>query len=142
MVDAESALHTEFVIDLLKIHGVDLEVFPASLGKIMNPCDEFFHSALKRNYYKQVHANIETARERKYEFIRQAYYSISEETIKNYFTHCGLLGEEEPRTVMERLLHSSNINNLSSEKQELHCQQIEAFESWCYDNKSWYDPHV
>lgn len=141
-MDDESALHTEFVRDLLKSHGVDMEVFPASLGKIMNPCDEFFHSDLKRCYYKLVHENIATAHERKYEFIRRAYYSIPEETIKNYFFHCGLLGDEEPRLVMERLLHSSKANYVNPEFRDLHCQQVEAFESWCYNNKSWYDPNI
>jgi hypothetical protein len=139
IVDAESALHTEFVRDLLGSYGVELEVFPASLGKIMNPCDEYFHSPFKRFYYKLVHENVETSHERKYEFIRQAYYSIDEETIVEYFFHCGLLGNEEPRLVVERLIHSSKINYVNPRFQDLHCHQVEAFERWCYDNK--YDPN-
>lgn len=140
-MDDESALHTEFVRELLRTNGVDLEVFPSGLGKIMNPCDEFFHSEFKRFYYKLVHENIQTAHERKYEFIRKAYYSVSEETIKNYFYHCGLLGEEEPRLVIERLLRSSKLCYGLPAYQELHCRQVEAFESWCFKNKSWYDPN-
>jgi hypothetical protein len=139
LVDSESALHTDFVRELLGSYGVEMEVFPPSLGKIMNPCDEFFHSPFKRFYYKLVHENLETARERKYEFIRQAYYSIQEETIVKYFHHCGLLGNEEPSEVIERLVHSSKLNFVHPDFQELHCRQVEAFESWCYENK--YDPN-
>jgi hypothetical protein len=133
-------LHTEFVRDLLKSHGIELEVFPSSLGKLMNPCDEFFHSDFKSYYYKLVHENVQTAHERKYEFIRKAY-SISEATIKNYFYHCGILGDEEPKLVIERLIHSSRLNCVLPEYQELHCRQVEAFESWCYKNKNWFDPN-
>jgi hypothetical protein len=72
LVDSEKALSTENVTDLMSSRGVMVKVFPPGLGKLMNPCDAYFHSMFKRNYYRKVHLNIDTVAERKYEFMRQA----------------------------------------------------------------------
>jgi hypothetical protein len=109
--------------------GVQVAVFPPGLGKLMNPCDAYFHSLVKRYYYKLVHQNIETTKERKFIFIKEAYFSVSEETIVSFFNHCGILGETNPDVVINNLLSEGLHPN--KKFAELHTQQIEAYESWC-----------
>jgi hypothetical protein len=138
LVDSESALSTQNVVDLLENWGVKVAVFPPGLGKLMNPCDAYFHSLVKRYYYRLVHQNIETAKERKYVFIREAYYSVSENSIVSFFTHCGILGDKNPEEVMNNLLSEGLCPN--KKFRELHTQQIEAYEAWCFINGK--DPKI
>jgi len=132
LVDAEPALSTEGVVFALSSAGVEIDVFPPILGKFMDPCDEYFNSVFKRAYYKSVHLDIANAKERKYELMRQAYFGVPEEAVLHFFHHCGLIGNEDPESVMDRLL--SEGAKIDEEYWKFHCEQIEAYESWCWRN--------
>ncbi len=132
LVDRESALSTDNVMDLLRNYGVTVAIFPPGLGKLMNPCDAFFHSVVKREYYKLVHQNVDTAEERKYLFMKKSYFSVREETIVSYFTRCGIVGDTSPEEIVENLLSEGLHPN--PKFTQFHIEQLEAYEGWCLIN--------
>ncbi len=132
LVDSENALRTQNVLALLDGWGVKVGVFPPGLGKLMNPCDSYFHSLVKRRYYQLVNENVSSAVERKLMLIRQAYFSVSENSILSFFEHCGIIGEKEPEDLVNHLL--SEGLHPSKKFADFHRQQVEAYEGWCKIN--------
>lgn len=133
--DAEAAFDTEDVRDFLASMGVTKLTFPKGLGHLMNPCDNEFHAEVKKRYY-QLLAGLQTSttkldKETKFNFIKDAYYGGSEASIVSYFKLTGILGDEEPEHVMQRLLNLGV--SLEGTESEIHQSQADAYVSWCKD---------
>jgi hypothetical protein len=128
--DAEAALHTEWVRDFLTSLGVSKYVFPKGLGHLMNPCDNCFHGEVKKRYYSALagEGTSQLSFERKIQLIKQAYYGGSEESIKNYFKHTGILGTQNPIDVMANLLYEGIYP--SEEWTDFHEKQLQYYQNW------------
>ena len=81
-------------LDVVLLH------YPSYAGALLDPCDNSFHAALKRRYYKEDrgdHGKMIAA-------IRKVYYETSEESIRNYWHHCGYTSSEPPEDIVSRLM--------------------------------------
>jgi len=106
-VDRERALFTQQVRYDAALHGVEILEFPPGLGHLMNPCDNYFHSYFKARYWNRV-AQAQGPKPftfmHKVALIEGAYYDMKELSIVHVFKHCGLIGDEDPAAVIDRLL--------------------------------------
>lgn len=104
ITDAENSFSTVVVQATMLEMGVELEHFPAGLGHLMDPCDCYYHSHLKSRYYRLLSEDPDENSERKLLLIYQAYYEMPDDLPFRFMLHTGILGVEEPVSVVERLL--------------------------------------
>ena len=84
----------------MESYGVTVVHFPNYAGSLLNPCDNSWNSDLKHRYYyksRRDHGEMIAA-------IRSAVYETTEESIRNYFHHCGYTSDEISSQVVERLV--------------------------------------
>lgn len=108
ITDNEKSFNTELVRLEMNFMGIEKLNFPIGLGHLMNPCDNEFHSEVKRRYYgyiKRLNATNITLTER-LNLVEAAYFKTEESSILKYFRHCGILGNEDTEAIASRLLNS------------------------------------
>lgn len=130
LVDSERALSTEEVRQKLDRKGVSILVFPAALAHILNPV-ELIISEIKRNYYRYL-ANRNTPRplsiSEQVTAIKNAYFQLSESSIRHCFKRCGLIGKRDPDEVMKSLLFEGITPTASYAT--FHDEQEKAYLKW------------
>lgn len=73
---------------------------PAAGGAFINPCDNPFHSQLKRAYFQVRKKSYPD----KLKAILEAYYQPTEDSIANYFEHVGWRGARLTKRQVQYLL--------------------------------------
>lgn len=129
--DNESSLRTEAGMDMFEDRGVHRGFFPTYLGSLMNPCDNAFHSPLKRRYNQAIGTFEKPSEHNKITTTLEAFYSVSAASIKKYFDHVGLT-RGRPAAVIDRLLGEGR--RFSSEWRPVHEAQLEAYRAWLQDH--------
>lgn len=130
-MDSEAALSALEIRECLA-HGNCLAVVaPKTLGCISLPCDQRFHSVVKRAYYRKLVKLPCVSRKTldpiaKFELWREAFWSVDPEIIRGMFRSCGLSGSSQsPAVVAQRLL--SEGHKFVEKFAPLHALQLEAY---------------
>jgi len=93
----------------------------------MDPNDNAFHSWFKRKYSRDLlnfqSCDIPT----KLRLAEEVYYSVDEDTVRNYFVHCGLLGGEPSKVVSNLVMEGCHP---SPRYKALHQRQLEEYRNW------------
>lgn len=125
--DNEASLKTEVGMDFVNLHDVQRGFFPTYLGSLMNPCDNAFHSVLKRRYNDAIGTFQKPSEHDKIFTALEAFYAIDEQTVRNYFEHVGL-SRGRPAEVVDRLLNEGR--EFSRSWRPLHEEQLRAYAAW------------
>lgn len=133
LVDAEAALSSIEVKELLYEHDIYLLAAPGGLGWMILPCDQRAHSVMKRSYYVELSilppASGALPQQLKFELWRRAFWSVRPEVIRSYFNSAGITSrEEETRSVIERLF--SEGQRCAVKYLPLHRKQLAAYLIW------------
>src|SRR5262249_42599330 len=104
--------------------GIAFNHLPTAAGAYANPCDNSFNSALKRKYYAAQHATHEAA----VIDIISSYYAATEASIRNYFSHCLLVGKRVTKGAVHRLLSQGYAVGRSHK--DLHNKCAQYYRSW------------
>ncbi len=128
--DNESSFDTKLVLAFLNDMGVEKLNFPPGFGHLCDPCDNNFHSEEKKRYYNIIAGlNIsELSFQTKCESIHSAYFNGKEDSIINYFLRCGILGNQEPSEIANKLLGEGYYP--SPKFDAFHEQQRSAYNNW------------
>jgi hypothetical protein len=102
--DNESSFGTEDGEGLLAEAGVRHEFFPPIIACFFDPCDNSYHSAFSRNYYKALEKLENPTVDDKVRCALEASKSVSPEAIQHMFEHCGLTGSRDVSAVVEYLI--------------------------------------
>lgn len=100
LLDNLKAHHSMMITEEMKSAGVKVLYFPNHGGALLNPCDNSFHAEVKARYYRKDRSNHGLM----LDAIREAIFETKEESIKHYWTHCGILSQEDPKHIVDRLL--------------------------------------
>jgi hypothetical protein len=133
LTDAEKSFHTEAVNDYLADKGIYADQFPAGLGHLMNPCDSYYHSSIKARYWRYIdELEGEVSLENMIACIHKAVAREREESIRNYFKGCGIVGNKPAEEIMNHLIYQG----LSPAKKfkDLHLKQLKSFIEWKWAN--------
>lgn len=110
------------VIDILKDWGATPLLFPPGTGKLLDPVDNSFNSALKTHYYEQdrtTHLNMLHA-------IYNSYYASDDADIVKYWKHIGYTTNQDIDVVVENLARVGYSHGSIAQKQQDHYLQIYA----------------
>lgn len=105
LTDNESSFLTKRAADDLEAAGVRHETFPTYLGQLFDTCDNSFHSVFQHIFEELLCEYQEPTIVEKIQCAKRAYESVSREAVQNMFRHCGLVGDERPEQVVQRLVH-------------------------------------
>jgi len=134
LTDNEKSFQTDNVLDFLKSKGIIKGFYPPSFGHLMDPCDNSFHASMKMRYWHLVDAETPPINiVRRIELLHKAYYSEKEESIVKYFEKCGILGNEEPEIVINRLINEGLYPR--KRFKNLHKHQLETYVDWKWGGK-------
>lgn len=132
LLDNERSFGTKKVADLLTKRGIIIKHFPVSLGSIVDPCDNSFNAELKESVYQEMAFTTNSSTQNKMAIVKKCFWWISEQSIKNYFKHCGIIGHKY-REQVRRIIREGMIP--SSQYLTLHRDQISQFLKWARANK-------
>jgi transposase len=148
LTDNEASFKTEAVKKLLKENEILVMYFPSYLNHLMSPCDNYFHSSMKRRYWWTINNKVNITYNEKIEAITKAYFAETEDSIINYFKNCGIIGTKKPKEVMKKLLkeglfpkkrfhelHNEQILSYIKYKSEGTCQNLEDFLLYFHPNE-------
>ena len=131
LVDAEAALQTIDVTDKLRKYGVAVIAWPPIVGKLMDPCDSYFHSVEKRKYWKDIAMDPRKRSPQEMALaIRESYYSVPGSAVKDFFLRTGIIGNEDQGDVIENLMKEGL--HRSSKYVEIHNTQHDAYLNFIY----------
>jgi len=119
---------SDCVYTAIVANGVTVGYFPVGLGNLMNPCDNNFHSVFKRYYYRALEGLDHVSKQTKFYLAEEAYFKVKEDTITNYFRHCGLLGTKDPNHIVQELLREGVYPRRRFLK--LHLKQLKSYLCW------------
>ncbi len=125
--DNEGALKTEEVQYFLRSHHIDFDYFPVYMGSLMNPCDNSFHSVFKHNLHQLLSEKMDCSIGEKVKLCYDAYKMISEDSIRNMYSHVGLRGRDPKRTVENLLLEGCH---LTPKWKKAHMDDLHLFQHW------------
>lgn len=100
LLDNHKCHYNKEMVSQLNDMGASIMYFPAHLGGLLNPCDNSFHSILKRYYFgckRDTHEEMIKA-------IIDSYFAVTEKQIVNFFHHTGIISKTPARQVARRLL--------------------------------------
>lgn len=100
---------------------------PATLGRWLNPCDQAINREMRRHFVSLQMRN----RAAKLDNIISAYYSISDETVKNSFNKCGIFGGD-PEEVIERAAHDG-YRTTGKQSETLRACEAVLLRTFCHD---------
>jgi hypothetical protein len=132
LTDNERSFKTKAVKRLLKRNGISLIFFPAYMNHLMSPCDNCFHSSMKRRYWYSLDGFSTLTFKEKLDRIKEAFYAEKKSSIRNYFINCGIIGDTKPSLVMEHLLNEGLFP--AKKFESLHISQLNTFVRW-FTNK-------
>ena len=136
LVDAERALSSLEVTDLLYGHNSVVLKQHEGLGCISLPTDQRFHSIAKRRYYRNLtsrpNPQTEMTPTEKFEHWRSAFWSVSRPTIRSFFATNGLTSDEDADEVAARML--SEGHRMADKYVPLHQVQLQSYLEWRLDN--------
>jgi len=135
IIDAESALCTDFVQEYLFQHQIYPFVLPSTHHQLLNPCDNSFHSIFKHRYYRLI-SNLDKGSvsvKEKFNLAGQCFQSISEETVAGMFRRCGLVSTNQSKHSIVSSLMCEGITSLGKHNQH-HKICLLAFLKWCKVN--------
>lgn len=125
-LDNESALNIQAGRDLLYRHGVVVHNYISYLGQLLDPNDNNFHSGFRARVNAAL-ARLQTVDgPQKMRILHDAYYAASEEEIRGYFAKVGLIGDEDPRVVVSRLV-SDGSEKVSQRFVQFHKENLEQY---------------
>ncbi len=128
MTDNESSFKTKSVTKYLKRHRINVIYFPSYMNHLMNPCDNYFHSSLKRRYWSSIDGIEKLSIETKIDKIRNSYYAEKESSIINYFRNCGIIGNTTPAEAVQHLLNEGLFP--AKKYESLHIKQLNNYVKW------------
>jgi hypothetical protein len=135
IIDGETALCTEAVQLYLSEYGISPFVLPSALHQLLNPCDNSFHSLFKQRYYRLI-SNLNNGAmnlKEKFHLAKQCFHEISEESVRNMFSRCGLIPSTfNTRTIINSLM-SEGIKSLDKNGQH-HKLCLLSYLKWCKHN--------
>ena len=135
IIDAESALCTDFVQEYLFEHRIYPFVLPSAHHQLLNPCDNSFHSIFKQRYYRVI-SNMNDGNigvKEKLNLARQCFHEISNETVAGMFRRCGLVRTSQSKRSIVSSLMCEGITSLDKHNQN-HKICLLAFLKWCKVN--------
>ena len=124
ITDAENSFDTDVVKATMLEMGVEMEHFPPGFGHLMDPCDCYYHSHLKSRYYRLLAEDPDNNAERKLLLIYQAYYEMPDDLPFRFMLHTGILGEEAPLSVVERLISEGQHCSRVWKDRHEHCLAV------------------
>lgn len=116
--------------------GFHHQYFNPQLGHLEDPCDNLFHADVKRRYWKLVDNYADVSLYRQIHLIHEAYFGVKKSSVQRYFERCGIIGNEAPSTVLDRLF----FENLYPQEAHLrtHKKQLKAYIQWKWcGKKTW-----
>lgn len=112
------------VLQELEANNIEVFTLPHASHGLLNPCDNSLNALIRRQYYKgdrSTHQNMLMS-------ARDAFNSISDETVVEYFKHTGIIGEDDPPDIADSL---ANEGYHADEVKEEHVQSMkQAFRDW------------
>ena len=102
----------------------------------MKPCGSYFHSSFKGRYFRY-RSSDPYSTVKKSAHILCAYYDVPAKSIRGYFNHCGIIGDESPKQSIQRLL-AEGLHYVPL-KTDLHTRQVCSFRKFC--KRSGIRPH-
>lgn len=100
LLDNGGAHHNPEFLQELHEFGIRTEFYPPYAGSLVDPCDNSFHSVLKRIYFSKDRSTHEKC----IRAMVEAYYEVSEQAVLSSFERCGYTGAQNPHQVTARLL--------------------------------------
>ena len=132
LMDRLDAHMSEDVQHWLKSKNIEYLYFSVATGAYLNLCDNSFHADLKHKisvlFGEHLETNLSVDHLTKLQVIMNAYQSVKDETIRNYFHHTGLLEGQTPGKVVGKLLTEGY--DVSTRWKSFHENQLQAFQSW------------
>lgn len=130
LVDAERALSSIEVKELLYENNISLLAADGGLGWMILPCDQRTHSVMKRNFYRELSilppASGTLSQRRKFMLWRSAFWSVNSAVIRRFFDAAGITSREESTlAVVERLF--SEGQRCATKFVGLHRKQVAAY---------------
>lgn len=136
LTDNEKSFLTEPFEDLLEANGILHLTYPTYLGCKLDPCDNAFHAHVRADYAKRILGSPASGLAERLFALFHAYKNIPETAVRNYFRHCGLLGNP-PADTMYKLLNEGNM--VARKFRDIHTRQLIAYLD--YRNSSeWREP--
>jgi len=132
-VDAESGLRSVEVQTFLSQYHIVLISAPDGLGFMSLPTDQRAHSVIKRYFYRLLMARARGDHKKltpieKFQLWREAFWSLSEATVRYYFRRTGLTAAEPVADVVDRLF--SEGQRISESFFPFHSKQLLAYLEW------------
>lgn len=107
LLDNERALNVIDAREVLTEMGVTVHNYPAYCAHLMDPCDNSFHGVEQKhldNLFATVQRSKRLSGDETMEMIREAYTSVSADSVVSFFKRCGFIDTgRSPREVMSRL---------------------------------------
>lgn len=100
LLDNLKSHHSVQLTEEMEAAEVQAFYFPAHGGAILNPLDNSFHAEVKARYYRKDRSDHGLM----LDAIRESIFETEESSICNYWRHCGITSDEDPATVVKRLL--------------------------------------
>lgn len=100
LLDNLKAHHNPQFLEELRDFGIDYHFYPSHTGALIDPCDNSFHSVLKRIFLTK----DRSTHEKSIRAMVESYYDVSERTILNCFERCGYLGPLNPAQATAHVL--------------------------------------
>lgn len=75
-------------------------LLPAKSAFLISPLDMGAIAAFKSNFYKEKRSTLEE----KQQAMQRAWHQVSNDSLRNIFHHCGLVGEEDIASICQRFM--------------------------------------
>jgi hypothetical protein len=125
--DQEKSFKTEWVQHHLDSHNIQYMHFPAKSHALLNPCDNSYHSQFKRAYSRLITQHKPATIEERLKLLKDAYYSVSGESIQNMMDHNGITSGK-PGVVVRRLF-SEGLSPVPKYS-DIHVKQVRTCLTW------------
>lgn len=124
ILDSLGGHHTKEMQERWKDHGIIPHRIPASAAKYLNPCDQAFHSEMRRIFLDLQHKN----HLKKISNIVEAYYTVSQQAVLGSFKHAAVFEGD----IDEKLARHVCQGFYPPEKREEDVDRMyTAFMEWC-----------
>jgi hypothetical protein len=127
--DNERALNNSASKSVLRRNRVHSWNFKEYMGAYTDPCDNNFNSSYRSRFDSNaslVNSDRPLSGDVKMEMLRSSYYDFDPESVRGYFRKTGLIGDEEPRTVISNLINEAT-GKIKEKFDRLYRHQLEIY---------------
>lgn len=129
LLDTETSWFINEIRELVRDSNITLHPFYPGTGQLADPCDCNQHSGDRHRIAESImrrHSSEPPTSDEHIKIIMDAYFDTTSSEIVNHFTHCGFLGDEDPKKVASRLFHDWNRSSFQK-FEKYHRQSLEQY---------------